>query len=202
MPRSSVITAACALLVAGWCAEGSEVVLDFPVSRRVRPESKTLPGMVAGVVPLVLSVSPESTVAEFCEHVDMRIREALRHQRFPVQALERKTRVSGPLISADRVTVNFLPFDFQHGLRWCRGVCVIHQPWPPGDGFGLFFLGGGDEISLGVSGTLQPFSNFDVSDLAGRLQRVLTAMIDDPSAAAVVDRLARRRRACRAGRVG
>ena len=48
VPQSSVITAACALLVRGWCAEGSEVVLDFPVSRRVRPESKTLPGMVSG----------------------------------------------------------------------------------------------------------------------------------------------------------
>ena len=36
--RSSVITAACALLVRGWRANGSEVVLDFPVSRRVRPE--------------------------------------------------------------------------------------------------------------------------------------------------------------------
>jgi len=61
VPRTSFITAACALLVHGWCAEGSEVVLDFPVSRRVRPESKTLPGMVAGVVPLVLTVSAETT---------------------------------------------------------------------------------------------------------------------------------------------
>jgi Condensation domain len=33
MPRSSVITAACALLVRGWCTTGQEVVLDFPVSR-------------------------------------------------------------------------------------------------------------------------------------------------------------------------
>ena len=39
MPRSSILTAACALLVRRWCAEGSEVVFDFPVSRRVRPES-------------------------------------------------------------------------------------------------------------------------------------------------------------------
>jgi hypothetical protein len=35
VPRSSVITAACALLVRGWCSEGSEVVLDFPVSRPI-----------------------------------------------------------------------------------------------------------------------------------------------------------------------
>jgi hypothetical protein len=31
MPRSSVISAACALLVSGWCTTGEEVVLDFPV---------------------------------------------------------------------------------------------------------------------------------------------------------------------------
>ncbi len=92
MPQSSVITAACALLVRGWSAEGPEVVLDFPVSRRVSLESRTFPGMVAGVVPLVMKVSPESTVADFCQHVDTRIREALQHQRFPVQALERKVR--------------------------------------------------------------------------------------------------------------
>lgn len=96
LPRSSVITAACALVVRGWCAEGPELVLDFPVSRRVRPEAKTLPAMVAGVVPLVLAVSPRSTVADFCADVDARIREALRHQRFPVQALERKSRLRGP----------------------------------------------------------------------------------------------------------
>src|SRR5262249_13433207 len=112
VPESSVITAACALLVRGWCAEGSEVVLNFPVSRRGGPESKLLPGMVAGVVPLVLRVSPGSTVAGFCEYVDTRIREALQHQRFPVHALEREAHPRGPGQPADRVSVNFLPSTF------------------------------------------------------------------------------------------
>ena len=132
VPRTSVITAACALLVRGWCAEGSEVVLDFPVSRRVRPESKTLPGMVAGVVPLVLRVSPGSTVAGFCEHVDTRIREAVQHQRFPVHALERKAHRRGPGQPAERVSVNFLPAAFNSDLRWCRGIGVLYQFWPRG----------------------------------------------------------------------
>ena len=59
-----------------WCVgatEGSEVVLDFPVSRRVQSGGyKTVPGMVTGFVPLVLKASPESTVAGFSEHVDTR----------------------------------------------------------------------------------------------------------------------------------
>lgn len=57
--RSSVLTAACALFVRGWRADGSdEVVLDFPVSRRVDPASKVHPGMFVGVVPLVLNAAP------------------------------------------------------------------------------------------------------------------------------------------------
>ncbi|MGZ4511725.1 MAG: condensation domain-containing protein, partial [Mycobacterium sp.] len=85
---SSVIAAACALLMHGWGVEGPEVALDFPVSRRVRPEAQTVPGMVSGVVPVVFKAGPASSVADFCEHVDKRMREALRHQRFPVHVLE------------------------------------------------------------------------------------------------------------------
>ena len=107
--RASVITAACALLVRGCDVEGSEVVLDFPVSRRVRPEAQTVPGMISGVVPLVLKASPGSAVAGFCQHVDTRMREALQHQRFPAHALEKKARFRGSGQASNRVVVNFIP---------------------------------------------------------------------------------------------
>ena len=48
------------------------------------------------------------------------------------------------------------------------------------DGFGLFFSGAGDQLFLSTLGAGQPFSNFDVADLAGRLERVLAAMTADP----------------------
>ena len=41
--------------------------------------------------------------------------------------------------------------------------------------------GAGDELFLSTAGAGQPFSNFDVSDLAGRLQRVVVAMTADPT---------------------
>ncbi|WP_244899060.1 condensation domain-containing protein, partial [Mycobacterium fragae] len=179
VPRSSVITAACALMVRGWCAEGPEVVLDFPVSRRVSPESKTLPGMLAGVVPLVLTVSPESTVADFCEHVDTRIRETLQHQRFPVQALERRARLRDPGQPSDRVSVNFLPSTFVLPFGGVAASASLINAGLVG-AFGLIFSSGGDQLFLNTTGAGQPFSNFDVSDLAWRLQRVLAAMAADP----------------------
>ena len=180
VPRSSVITAACALLVRAWSAEGSEVVLDFPVGRRVRPESKTLPGMVAGVVPLVLRVSPGSTVTGFCEHVDARIREALQHQRFPVQAVERKSRPRGQGQPPDRVSVNFFPTAFSLDFGGVAASATMTNSGLVG-AFGLIFSGVGDQLSLSTLGAGQPFSNFDASYLAGRLQRVLAAMTADPA---------------------
>ena len=179
VPRSSVITAACALLVRGWCVEVSEVVLDFPVSRRVRPESKTLPGMVSGTVPLVLRVSPESTAAGFCEHVDARIREALQHQRFPVHAFERKAHPRDSGQRAGRVSVNFMPSKVTLDFAGVAASWSYTNPGPMGD-FGLIFNGAGDQLFLSTAGAGGPFSNFDVSDLARRLERVLAAMAADP----------------------
>ncbi|WP_375488300.1 AMP-binding protein, partial [uncultured Mycobacterium sp.] len=46
--------------------------------------------------------------------------------------------------------------------------------------FGLFFLSADGQLSLTTTGAGQPLSNFDVSDLARRLQRVLAAMAADP----------------------
>ena len=179
VPQSSIMTAASALLVRGWYAQGSEVVLDFPVSRRVRPESKTLPGMLSGVVPLVLTVSPESTIAGFCQHVDARIREALQHQRYPVHALERKANPRGLEQPADRVSVNFMPSKMSIDFAGVAASASFTNPGQVG-GFGLIFSGAGDQLFLSTAGAGGPFSNSDVADLARRLGRVLAAMTADP----------------------
>jgi non-ribosomal peptide synthetase component F len=177
--RFSVITAASALLVHGWCGNASEVALDFPVSRRVCARSKTLPGMLAGVVPLVLQTTPGSTVAEFCQHVDTRIRELLQHQRFPVHTLESQTGVRDPRRPPNRVAVNFLPVRLTLNLGGAPASATYTNHGPVGH-FGLFFLGAGDELSLSTAGAGEPLSNFEVADLAQRLEQVLAAMTADP----------------------
>ena len=174
--RHSVITAACALLVRSWCADGSEVVFDFPVSRRVRPESKTLPGMLAGVVPLVLKALPGSTVADFCQHVDTRMRELLQHQRFPLRALERDLRGSSQ--AANRVVVNFVSSRITMSLAGVPATATFTTFGPVGD-FGLNFLGFGDQLSLTTTGAGQLFAGVDPADLARCLQQVLVAMTAD-----------------------
>ncbi|MDX1883972.1 non-ribosomal peptide synthetase [Mycolicibacterium sp. 120270] len=180
VPRTSVITAACALLVRAWSDEGSDVVIDFPVGRRVRPESKTLPAMVAGVVPLVLKVSPASTVAQLCEHVDLRIQEALQHQRFPVQDLERKSRSRSHGTAPSRVTVDFVPASLSLDFGGAAASATMTNSGIVG-GFGLVFSGLGDQLYLSTLGDGHPLAKFDAADLAERLRRVLAAMAADPN---------------------
>ena len=178
VPRASLITAACALLVRTWSAEDSEVVFDFPVGRRVHPVSKTLPAMVAGIVPLVLKTSPGSTIADFCQHVDARIREALQHQRFPVQALERNAQ-RGQGRPAERVTIDFFPTAFSLDFGGVAASATMTNSGLVG-GFGLVFSGVGDQLFLSTLGAGHPLSAFDASELAEMLRRVLLAMTADP----------------------
>jgi glycopeptidolipid biosynthesis protein len=177
--RYSVTTAACALLVRAWSASGSEVALDFPVSRRVSPESKTLPAMLAGVVPLVLDASPDATVAEFCRHVDTRIRELLRHQRFPVHLLDGQGRLRGPRQASNRVGVNFIPSRVTLDLAGAPVTASYTNHGPMGH-FGFFFIGASDQLFLSTAGAGQPYANVPVAELAERMQRLLTAMAADP----------------------
>ncbi|WP_165763676.1 AMP-binding protein, partial [Mycolicibacterium confluentis] len=179
-PRSSVITAACALLARGYDCRGSNVVLELPVTRRVRPESKTLPGMVAGVVPLVLEASPEASVSRFCEHVDQRMREALQHQRFPVQALERKLRPRGAGQPPQRLSINFLPASFTLDFGGVPATASLINVGVVG-GFGLVFSDVGGEVLLSTMGQGHPLSDLTTAELVNRLNRVLVAMTADTS---------------------
>jgi amino acid adenylation domain-containing protein len=178
--RSSVIIAACALLVRGHDLEASEVVLDFPVSRRVSPEAMTLPAMMSGIVPLVLKPSPESAIADFCEQVDGRVREALQHQRFPVQILENRSRPRGSVQASSRAIVNFIPATLVDDFAGIPGFGTMTHSGPV-DGFGLFFFRGDEQLFLSTAGAGQLFSNCDVADLADRLGRLVLAMAADPA---------------------
>ncbi|WP_420799449.1 amino acid adenylation domain-containing protein [Mycobacterium celatum] len=180
--RAAVITAACALLVRGCDVEGSEVVFDFPVSRRVLPETTTVPGMLSGVVPLVLKASPWQAVAAFCEHVDARMREALEHQRFPVRVLENRSRPRGSQEPSNRVLLNFIPTTRLADFAGAAGSgAVTHSGFE--DQLELWFIRAEDQLFLDTAGPGQLLADCDVHGLVGRLERVMLAMTADPARA-------------------
>ena len=140
--------------------------------------------MVAGVVPLV--IEPVAGVLRLPISADMSTRE-----------YERRGDISGfrcALLEGSRAAAFDVPRpDGKSGqcsisslarltLR-PRRCCRRRPPTPligPVGHLGLFFLGVGDEQRFFTAGAGQTFSSFNPADLAGRLQRVLTAMIADP----------------------
>jgi amino acid adenylation domain-containing protein/non-ribosomal peptide synthase protein (TIGR01720 family) len=172
IPRTSIVAAATALLVRGRSAEGSEVVFDFPVSRRVRPELKTLPGNAAGLVPLVLRTPAQSSVRDFCDHVDTQIAEAVQHQRFPVHALERGTQTD------DRMVINFFPAAFTLDFGGAPASANMTNSGLGGS-TGFTFSGIGDDLSLSTQGRMS--ADWDAAEVTRRLVAVLVAMTADPA---------------------
>ncbi|WP_448482375.1 non-ribosomal peptide synthetase [Mycolicibacter sinensis] len=142
--------------------------------------AKTVPGMFAGILPLVLKTSPTSTVADFCQHVSTRIRELLHHQRFPAHALEAGAGgLPGLGQASSRVVINFIPATTEVDLAGTPYTTNSTNFGPVGH-FGFFFLGAGDELSISTAGTGRPFADFEAADLVDRLERVLVAMTADP----------------------
>ncbi|KKE99697.1 non-ribosomal peptide synthetase, partial [Mycolicibacterium obuense] len=172
--QSSILTAGCALLVQQLDFAGGQVVFDFPVTRRVDPATKTLPGMMAGVVPLVVQAAPRQSRGDLCRHVDTRIREALRHQRFPVETL-----LGVDNSSTRRVVLNFVPSRLGLSLGEVP-ASATYTTFGPVEHYGFFFLGTGAQQSFCTGGAGLPFAGFAGDDLAQRLHRILHEITDDP----------------------
>ena len=88
----------------------------------------------------------------------------------PVQAATRP---------ANRVSVNFMPSKMTMDFAGVAASASFTNPVQVGD-FALIFSGAGDQLFLSTAGAGGPFANFDASELAIRLGRVLVAMTADP----------------------
>uniref|UniRef100_UPI003569C039 condensation domain-containing protein n=1 Tax=Mycobacterium marinum TaxID=1781 RepID=UPI003569C039 len=177
--RSAILTAACALLVGKCCGHGSNIVLDFPVSRRVQPESLTFTGLMVGTVPLTLAGTPAESVAQFCRHTHSQIQAAVRHQRFPVETLTRHQHSPAPGHTASRVAVNFIPSTASHpfGQAPASAVCVA---FGGASGFSVYFQNNGHELLVSTEGAADSESDFATTHIfVRRLEQVLVAMTTD-----------------------
>ena len=80
---------------------------------------------------------------------------------------------------ANRVSINFMPSKMTMDFAGVEASASFTNPGQVGE-FGLIFSGAGDQLFLSTAGDEGPFANFDVADLARRLERVLVAMTADP----------------------
>ncbi|QKV90501.1 amino acid adenylation domain-containing protein [Streptomyces sp. NA02950] len=90
---------------------GRDVVLGLPVTARVYQEARRTPCMMSNMLPIRLSVDADLTFPQLVRRTSQHMREALPHQRYPLEAIHRDlglppggARVVGP-------SVNVMTFD-------------------------------------------------------------------------------------------
>ncbi|PAZ12877.1 non-ribosomal peptide synthetase [Streptomyces sp. SA15] len=118
---SRLMFAAAAVLVHRHSGSG-DVVLGLPVTARVTETAKTAAGPLVNVLPLRLSVRPQTPVRELVEQVGAEIKAALAHQRYPGERLRQELMERGMGRSVLGPAVNVIPFHYGGRLGDARMV--------------------------------------------------------------------------------
>ncbi|WP_460724205.1 non-ribosomal peptide synthase/polyketide synthase [Nocardia heshunensis] len=121
--RPAVLTAGVAAYLAAVTGR-DEVTLSLPVTARTTPELRMSAGYVSNVLPLRIRVEPGCTVAELVSQVDPRIREALQHQRYRHEDMQRDRGGSGGHRDFFGPVVNFMLF--HNGIRFGESDATMH----------------------------------------------------------------------------
>ena len=90
----------------------SDIILGLPMMGRMGSVALRVPGMVMNVLPLRLTVTPESTFAELVRQVVLGVREARRHQRYRYEDIRRDLGLLGENRGLVGPLVNVMPFDY------------------------------------------------------------------------------------------
>ena len=178
--RSSVITAACALLVRGWCTEGSGGGARLPGQQAC---ASGVPDASRNGFRVCAAGVEGFAGVDGCRFLPTSTREcgkrcSISGSRCTLWNTKRAPAARGS--PPAWVSVNFIPTAFTVDFGGVAASASYTHAGPVG-GFGLVFLGDGDQLFLSTAGAGQSFSNFDVCDLAERLERVLVAMAADPT---------------------
>ncbi|RSM65099.1 non-ribosomal peptide synthetase [Kibdelosporangium aridum] len=72
-----------------------DVVLSLPVTARTTDALRRCPGFVSNVVPLHIPVAPDTTVEELVNEAGVRMRNAVRHQRYRHEDIRRDSDTTG-----------------------------------------------------------------------------------------------------------
>nr|WP_157357341.1 non-ribosomal peptide synthase/polyketide synthase [Amycolatopsis nigrescens] len=99
-------------------ATGAEdVVLGLPVTARVDPELREVPGMASNVLPLRIRIRPSDSTTDVLAATAKAIRELTAHSRYRGESLARELGHTEGFRELVGPTVNFIPFESD--LRFC-----------------------------------------------------------------------------------
>lgn len=168
--RWSRIVVAATALYAQRLTGAHDVVLGLPVSARQDPVLKRIPGRVANVLPLRLSIRPETPFCELVAQVAREVKGVLAHQRYRIEDLHRDLHLPD---DSDYVepAINIMASD--HDLRFAgyRGTTHTVSAGLIGD-LSIGVWDSRDDAHLRIGWTANP-EVCSADDLAAHQQRFL-----------------------------
>ena len=159
-----------------------DLVLGLPVTARTGPALRTLPGMLANIVPLRLEVRPETTGDELVDRVGRELQKAMLRQRYRGEDLCRRLRVPGGIHGLIGPAVNYMAFDLD--LRFSGAPAAVETvAGGPVDDLAIAVHDRpGAGLVVDVEANAARYSADEVDAHLFRLLRVLRALTD-PAAA-------------------
>jgi thioesterase domain-containing protein len=166
------------------CMTGaSDVVVGLLVAARANDAMRRAPGNVSNTVPLRIKFTPGMTLDALITQVRARIREALKHQRFPLSEMKATMpSLTGELFS---IAVNVMKFDYALGFGATTSVSHNLSNGPVDDlSVSVFEQPGEDGLQIALNGNVGRYST---GELVGHYDRLISVLIDlcacDPATA-------------------
>ncbi|MCP3798442.1 amino acid adenylation domain-containing protein [Allokutzneria sp. A3M-2-11 16] len=173
-----------------------DLILGLPVTGRMGRTMRAVPGMVSNIVPLRLSVRPDVSLAQLIDQTNTAAREALRHQRFRYEELQRELDLVGEIGRLTGVNVMSFAYDVRFGGHPTKTHNLSAGPVEDLE-FIIYDRQDGQGMRLDVDANPNLYDAQELAAHAERFVRVLEAMAADPDARIgridILDEVERRR---------
>ncbi|MCJ0902137.1 non-ribosomal peptide synthetase [Rhodococcus sp. ARC_M6] len=159
-------------------AGATEVTLSLPISGRTTAAMQRSGGMLANIVPLRVSVRPESTPIEIVNQLSIQLTGALRHQRFRYEDMPDQDFHGGTRDSAGPA-VNIMMFHNAIRLGGVVGEFHVLTSGPIDDlFFSIYPAAAGGDIRLGFEANPHVYSEADLGVHYQQFMHVLSEFVD------------------------
>ncbi|MFD8281479.1 amino acid adenylation domain-containing protein [Streptomyces solisilvae] len=178
VPWPPVVTAVLAAYLQG-LGGGDDIVVGLPVTGRLGKVARATPGMVSNVLPLRLSVRPESTFDELLTQVAGSMRRVLRHQRYRYEDLRRDLGLLGGDQRLVGPQINIMMFG--HGLTFGELPATPHTlNLGPVDDLSVVVhdLGEGKGLRIDFEGNPELYGEGDLALHQRRFVRLMESLAD------------------------
>ncbi len=159
-----------------------DLVFRMPVSGRLDPALRSSIAVAANIVPIRLSFTPQTTVADLFAQTARVVRQALRHQQYRYEDLRRDLGLVGQNQNIAWLGVNIEPFDYRLDFNGAPGIA--HNLSNSGAEDLTIFVydrGTGADVRFDLDANPALYSATELEDHKRRLIRLVEQAIAGPS---------------------